>query len=300
MTDPPLAGTVGVLLARRFRTSLLVIVQDVFPEVATALGRLTDPRLVAGLRRLVDLYLRRADHIVAIGDRMRERLVARGAPADRISVIANWVDTRALTPEPLDNAWAREHGLAGRFVVMHSGNVGHAQNLDTLVTASTLLRDLDDLAVPIVGFGARRAEIQKLAERLGAARVRFLPHQSRPVLPQSLSSAHLHYVGLARGLSGFVVPSRLYGILAVARPVVVAAEPDSETARLVETVGCGVVVPPDRPDLLATVIRDAHDGRLDLDAMGRRGREYVERHGDRAVAMARYRRLVAELVAARR
>ena len=144
---------------------------------------------------------------------------------------------------------------------MHSGNVGHAQNLDNLVYATTYLRDLDDLAVPIVGFGARHAEVTALANRLEADRVRFLPYQPRDVLTESLGSAHVHYVGLAKGLSGFVVPSRLYGILAAGRPVIVAADADSETARLVNEVDCGVVVPPDRPDLIAAAIRDAHDGR---------------------------------------
>lgn len=297
MTDPPIVGDLGVTVARRFRSPLLVISEDVFPEIATELGRLTNPVLIRILRRLVGYYLQRADHVVAIGERMRERLIEKGAAADRITVIPNWVDTKAVVPGPRDNEWAREHKFVDRFVVMHSGNVGHAQNLDNLVYATTYLRDLDDLLVAIAGFGARHTEVRALATRLEADKVRFLPYQPREVLPQSLGSAHLHYVGLAKGLSGFVVPSRLYGILAAGRPVVVAADADSETARLVEEAQCGVAIRPDRPDLLAAVIRDAHDGRLDLDAMGRRGREYVEREADCSVALARYRSLIDRLVA---
>jgi glycosyltransferase involved in cell wall biosynthesis len=103
-------------------------------------------------------------------------------------------------------------------------------------------------------------------------------------------------VGLARGLSGYVVPSRLYGVLAVGRPVIVAADRESETAQLVEAVGCGVVVPPGRPELVAAAIRRAHDGELDLDEMGRRGREYVTAEADERVAVGRYRSLLYELV----
>src|SRR5204863_300696 len=199
-----------------------------------------------------------------------------------------------LTPQSRDNEWARGEGLVGKFVVMHSGNVGHAQNLETLVVASTFLRDLDDLEIVIVGFGARHARIVALAERI-EAEVRFLPYQPRQVLSQSLSSADLHYVGLAPGLAGYVVPSRLYGIMAVARPVIVAADQASETAQVVQEAGCGIVVPPGRPELLARAIRDAHDGRYDLGEMGRRGREWVEREADRSVAVGRYRDLLREL-----
>jgi glycosyltransferase involved in cell wall biosynthesis len=91
------------------------------------------------------------------------------------------------------------------------------------------------------------------------------------------------------------VPSRLYGVLSVGRPVLVSADPDSETAQIVESVGCGIAVPPGRPELIADVVRRAHAGELDLDAMGARGREFVLREADRGVAHARYRELIGEL-----
>jgi glycosyltransferase involved in cell wall biosynthesis len=181
---------------------------------------------------------------------------------------------------------------------MHSGNVGHAQDLDSLVRAATFLRDLDDLRIVIIGFGARHAEFVDLAERLETDQVRFLPYQPRELLSLSLAAADVHVVGLARGLSGFVVPSRLYGILSVGRPVIVAADGESETAKVVESVGCGIVVPPGRPELLAAAVRRAHDGELDLAGMGERGRAYVTAEADRDVAVARYKAVLSELVTA--
>ena len=117
---------------------------------------------------------------------------------------------------------------------MHSGNIGHAQDLDTLVRAATFLRDLDRLRIMVIGFGARHGELTRLAQRLEVTRaVHFLDYQPREQLPLSLATADLHYVGLARGLAGFVVPSRLYGILAAGRPVLVAADEESETVCIV-------------------------------------------------------------------
>ena len=299
MTDPPIVGDLGVIVGRRFDAPVLVISQDVFPEIATELGRLGNPAVVAVLRGLVGAYLRRADRIVAIGETMRERLEAKGASPERVRVIPNWVDTTAITPQPRENQWAERHGLVSKFVVMHSGNVGHAQDLDSLVRAATFLRDLDDLRIVIAGFGARHAEMVALARRLEVGDlVRFFDYQPRDRLPLSLSSADLHVVGLAKGLAGYVVPSRLYGILSAARPVVVAADEESETARIVAEVGCGLVIPPGRPELLARTIRAAREGAYDLGEMGERGRRYVEREADRSVAMARYRVVVADLLAA--
>jgi len=298
MTDPPIVGDIGLIVARRFGVPLLVISQDVFPEIAERVNRLENRALVGVLRGLVGLYLKRADRIVAIGETMKARLEAKGAPSERITVIPNWVDTKEITPQPRHNPWAREHGLEDAFVVMHSGNIGHAQDLDSLVRAATFLRDLDRLRIVIAGFGARHAELTALALRLEVmSTVRFLSYQPREVLAQSLSSGDLHYVGLARGLSGFVVPSRMYGILAAGRPVLVAADEDSETVRIVRETGCGVVLPPGRPELVADAVREAFEGRYPLEEMGALGRDYVEREADREIAFARYRAVVSEALA---
>jgi colanic acid biosynthesis glycosyl transferase WcaI len=301
MTDPPFVADVALAVARARRVPLLVIMQDVFPEIATQLGRLRNPAVVAALRLLVGFYLRRADAVVAIGETMRARLERKGARPDRLHVIPNWVDTSEIAPRPRDNSWAREHGLVDRFVVMHSGNVGHAQDLDSLVRAATFLRDLaDSLAIVIVGAGARHAALVELADRLETDTVRFLPYQPRQALPELLSSGDMHVVGLARGLAGYIVPSRLQGVLAAGRPVIAAAEEASETAQIVGRAGCGVVVPPGRPELLAATVRAAHAGELDLAGMGERARAWVVEQADRVVSLGAYRSLVRELVSDRR
>jgi colanic acid biosynthesis glycosyl transferase WcaI len=298
MTDPPVIADVALVVARRFGVPLVVVSQDVFPEVAVELKRLDNPALVGALRAAIRFYLQRADRVVAIGDTMRRRLEGKGADPGRVVVIPNWVDTEVLSPRPRDNEWAREHGFDDRFVVMHSGNIGHAQNLDSLIRAGTFLRDLDRLTIALIGGGARRYELKRLAKVLEVDSVVFMGYQPREALPMSLSAADVHVVGLARGLSGYVVPSRLYGILSVGRPVIVAADADSETAQVVERAGCGVVVPPGRPELLAEQIRAAYEGELDLEGMGARGREYVTAEADRSVAVGRYRALLRELTEA--
>ena len=257
MTDPPVIADVA-LSSRAASGCLSSSSAGRLPGDAVALKAAENPYSL-GCSALVRFYLRRADRIVAICETMRARLVEKGANPERVTVIPNWTDVSAITAMPKDNPWAAQQGPADRFVVMHSGNIGHAQNLDALIRSASFLRDLERMELVVIGTGARHASLVELAERLELDRVRFLDYQPREVLSQSLSTGDIHVVGLARGLAGYVVPSRLYGILAAGRPVVVAAEPESETAQVVERVGCGVVVEPGRPELLADVLRDAYD-----------------------------------------
>ena len=97
MTDPPFIGAMARVVAARFRAPVLVIAQDVFPEIAVKLGRLHNPVVVHSLRLLVNSSLRSADRVVAIGDTMKRRLEEKGVRPDRIRVIPNWVD---VDPRP--------------------------------------------------------------------------------------------------------------------------------------------------------------------------------------------------------
>jgi glycosyltransferase involved in cell wall biosynthesis len=289
MTDPPLVGVVAAAVASRFRAPLVAVSQDVFPDVAVALGQLRNPLVAALLRRLATIPLQRAARVVAIGETMKRRLEAKGAAPERVTVIGNWADTDALTPAPRNNGWSAAHGLDDKFVVMHSGNVGYAQDLDTLVRA---VAPVGGVRLVVVGDGARRADVEALARQL-AIDALFLPYQPSRVLAESLSAADVHAVGLARGLAGLVVPSRLYGILAVGRAVLVHAEDESETAQVVREVGCGVVVPPGDPERLAEALRAVRD--RDLDELGRRGREWVVANAGRDASVARYRAVLSEV-----
>ncbi len=298
MTDPPIVGDIGLVVARRFEAPLLVISQDVFPEIAERVKRLEHPLVLGALRKLVALYLRRADRVVAIGETMKLRLVQKGAAEARVEVIPNWVDTKELRPQPRQNAWSAEQGVDDAFVVMHSGNVGHAQDLDTLVRAATFLRDLDRLQIMVIGFGARHGELTRLAQRLevtGIVRLPRLPAARAAVAvprPPATSTSSV-LPGASQGSScraGCTGSFRWAGRFSSRRMR------DSETVGLVEEAGCGVVVPPGRPELVAGVIRDVVEGRISLEGMGERGREWVEREADREVAFGRYRRLVADVV----
>ena len=173
MTDPPIVGDVGLVVARRFGVPLLVISQDVFPEIAERLKRLEHPVVLGVLRQLVALYLRRADRVVAIGETMKKRLEQKGAPANRVTVIPNWVDTSELEPQRRHNVWSAEQGVDDAFVVMHSGNVGHAQDLDTLVRAATFLRDLDRLRILVVDDNPESANSLGLLMKLVGHDVRI-------------------------------------------------------------------------------------------------------------------------------
>ncbi|HEY3356082.1 MAG TPA: glycosyltransferase family 4 protein [Polyangia bacterium] len=245
LTTPPLLNTLGVALQALRGERLVLWVMDVYPEIAVALGVFPARGLLtAGLRAAARLVYRRADAVVALGELMAERLVAAGAPRDRVHVIHNWADGAAITPIPrAQNAFARELGLTDELVIGYSGNFGNCHDVTTILEAAKLLRDRRDILWLFIGDGPRRAEVAAAITRDGL-HAQLLPYQPRARLAESLSAPDVHLVTILPGFEGLLVPSKLYGCLAAGRAVAYVGPPGTEVARIIGDGRCGVAVAP--------------------------------------------------------
>jgi glycosyltransferase involved in cell wall biosynthesis len=296
-SDPPLLGMLGAVLRRWHRCKLVNYLQDLYPEVGLALGRLRPGPLTALLRATTQIGLRAADRVVVLGRDMRQRVAARGVPEERVVMVPNWSDTTAIRPAPPSRALRAAWGVGDRFVVMYSGNLGLSQNLDQVIDAAELLVD-EPIAFVLAGEGASKERLQKRVAERGLSNVRFLPYAPKERLGESLGAADLHLVTLQAGLAGYIVPSKLYGILAAGRPYVAAVDADSEVAILTNDHGCGVRVAPDAPAELAATIRRCAADPDGLARMGQAARALGEREFDRVGAANRFRTLLADLAPA--
>jgi glycosyltransferase involved in cell wall biosynthesis len=288
LTDPPIIGLTAWLAGKRYRAPFVMAFNDLFPEVAALLPDFRSST-VDGLLQRVNQFLVRASAMnIALGETMRKRLIEnKGAPPARTTVIPSWTDTSAIVPGAKDNPFARAHGLADKFVVMHSGNLGLSQELESIVNAAALLRGLTDFELVFQGDGVMRAPLEAQARSLGLTNVRFLPFASRADLSDSFASADVFIVSLQRGLAGFIVPSKLYGILAAGRPYVAAVEEGGEVDVVTRRHHCGVLAEPGNAESVARAIRSLYDDRARTAQMGANARAASALY-DRRLQVQRY------------
>jgi putative colanic acid biosynthesis glycosyltransferase WcaI len=295
-TDPPIIGLAALLAARRRDARFVFVCQDVFPEVASVLDDFHSPVANWLLDRVSQLLIRRADRVVAVGETMRARLIAgKHADPDKVVVIHNWADCAAIASGPKVNPFAVAHGLEHLFVVMHSGNVGLSQDLDTLLDAAERLTPYPDIVVVVVGDGTGRGRLEARAHARRLSNVRFFPYQPRETIKDSFASADVFVVSLKSGLAGYIVPSKLYGILAAGRPYVAAVEESSEVTAITTTYGCGLLAEPGNGEDLARKILVLYEDRGLAREMGARARE-AALHFDRPLQVSAYERLFRALV----
>jgi colanic acid biosynthesis glycosyl transferase WcaI len=288
LTDPPIIGLAAWMSHLRYRAPLVMAFNDLFPEVAALLPDFHSSTINATLQGVNRFLVRRAAVNVALGATMRRRLIEdKGAPPDRTVIIPSWADTSSIAPGERENAFRREHGLSGRFVVMHSGNLGLAQSLETIVEAAALLRAEPDIHFVFQGEGVSKPLLEARVRALGLTNVTFLPFAPKARLGESFAAADMFIISLQRGLAGYIVPSKLYGVLASGRPYVAAVEDSCEVAELTRTHGCGLVVEPGHAGQLADRIRQLHRDRDLADRTGAAARILAQSF-DRRTQVARY------------
>ena len=285
MTDPPMLSVVGPVLRITKGSKLVHWAQDLYPEVAEEAGVFRKGGLLAGVIRVFSTTSLRLHHLViSLGRCMSDRLSMRGIPADRVRLIPNIGMERDIVPVGCrNNPFRARNAIAPEaLVVMYSGNLGRAHEFDTVLESARLLKEKGEggILFLFVGEGPSRPSVERDAAEAGLTNVRFLPSQPGSEISSSLGAADLHLVTMRRGMSGLVVPSKFYGVLAAERACLFVGPEDSEAGRVINEVGCGEVVALGDGKGLADVVLTYKDQPQRLADEGKRGHDWLGRQAD--------------------
>jgi colanic acid biosynthesis glycosyl transferase WcaI len=294
--SPPL--TIGVsawILGCRYRAPFVYNVQEIYPDVAVHLGALRNPFLIRRMLALEQFVYRKAAVLTTISEGMRQRLLSKGVPAEKIHLIPNFVDVAEFEPLFKDNEFSRTRGLHDKFVVSYAGNMGKPQGLETLIQAAHCLRDEPGLHFLLMGDGSERESLRRLAARLQLRNLTLLPYQPYSLMAQVYATSDLSFVSQAPGTSSDGIPSKVYRIMACARAVLAMSDPDSDLAYIVKESGAGTVTPPGNAVALAEVIREAARSANEWRDQGAKGRAFVVAFNSRTCVSERYINLIESL-----
>jgi colanic acid biosynthesis glycosyl transferase WcaI len=294
--SPPLPlGLPAWLLSRLWRVPWVLQVNDLYPEAAVAAGVLRNRSAIAFFTAMERFFYRNAAHVSLLSEGFRRNLLAKGVPADKITVIPVWADPDVVRPLPRENAFRKRHGLDGQFVVMYAGNLGFTSSLEEVLQAAELLNGQPDVRFVIVGEGVKKQALEAAAREKALQNVLFLPFQPREAFPEMLAAADLSLVTLNRDSSRTSLPSKTFNIMASGRPILAVTPADSEIARLVQEARCGVNVPPECPEPLAQTILDLQRHADRLPQMGQNGRTELETRFARTRCVDDYEQMLLSL-----
>ena len=257
-TSPPFAGFGGCGLSVLRRVPLVWWVMDINPDQMVTSGRLSARSLVA---RMFDWMNRRtlmqARDVIVLDRFMRDRILQKAPVEAKLHVVPPWPHDNVLADIPHEsNPFRLQHGLAESFVVMYSGNHGYSTPLDTLLEAAKRLRGESRLKFVFIGGGVVKKEIDAMVAREAPPNILSLPYQPLADIRYSLSAADVHVVSIANEGVGIVHPCKVYGALAIGRPVIALAPAASYAADILDQHRVGWLIEHGEVDRLVALLKE--------------------------------------------
>ncbi|MBM3599656.1 MAG: glycosyltransferase [Alphaproteobacteria bacterium] len=276
-----------VLLARviagRHRRHIAVV-HDIQSGLAEGLGFPGAWLFAQALRWLEGFVLNRADAIVVLSAEMGRQIERLGVERP-IVVLPIWVDPQAVHPLPDDPARPP--------TLLYSGNLGRKQGLPIVLDlAERVARRRSDVRVLVRGAGYQADALIAEARARNLRNVAFAPLVGKDKLSEGLAEGDVHLVPQDPNAADFALPSKVYSIMAAARPMVATARPGSSLWRLAEETAAVVCVAPDDAEAFAAAALDLLGDRERCRKLGLAGRRYAEQVAARDVVLARYRGLI--------
>lgn len=291
--SPPLPlGLSAWFLSRIFRVPWVLQLEDLYPDAAIAAGVMTNPKVIKFFLGMENFLYRNSQHISVISKKFRQTLLTKGIPNSKIEIIPIWADPDEVLPMQKKNSFRRLHGLEDKFVVMYAGNIGLTSCLEDVLHAAEILRGQQDIQFVIVGEGVRKEALMEEMQTKQLTNMLFLPFQPREDFPEMLAAADISLVTLNAGAALSSMPSKIFNIMASARPILAVTPPGSEIKQIVDEAGCGWNVPPGSPGRLAETILQLINQEATLVQKGKNGRACLEKNYSRNHCVEKYERML--------
>ena len=308
ISQPPvLGGMLGVMGKWIKKAKFIYNIQDYNPEQVMAI-KFTKSKFITKVMMAIDKYsCKKADKVIFVGRDMEDTLLKRfSKPKEKNKIpkyccINNWIDEKSIVPLPADNKYVqklkREYELENKFIIMYSGNIGLYYDLLNLMKIIAEFKEKKDVVFLFAGDGSILKTLKKYVKENNLNNVKFMPYQDKNKLVYSLNLGDIHFVMNAKGIKGVSVPSKLYGVMAVGKPVFGILEPGTEARCIIEESRCGKSVDPGDYDAIRKLIKEILDNKNNEEwkEMGKNGHEFLMANLKKDISIEKYRKEILDL-----
>lgn len=310
ISQPPiLGGLLGVWGKWMKHAKLIYNIQDFNPEQTMSVGY-THNKAVLGLMMWLDKFsCKRSNLIITVGRDLGETIKKRFSKSRKVpkyTIINNWINETEIYPLESGNEkvaeFRKRYDLTDKYVFMYSGNLGLYYDLEGLIKVIEKFQgaktpDGREVVFAFVGAGSVLDKLVLYTREHQMTNVVFIPYQDKAYLNYSLNAGDVHFCVNAKGIKGVSCPSKFYGLAAAGKPVLGVLEKGSEVRCLIEDIGCGLVTEPeDYAGIESEIfwfIENA--GSDELTAMGRNGREYLEKNLTKSISVDKYKQAIMNM-----
>lgn len=224
---------------KKYGGKVLLWVQDLWPESVTAAGGVKNKVALGLLDKMVRSIYNQSDKLMIQSEAFAESILSKGDYKDKIVYVPNWAEDLFTDKASIDNS-KFEHLMPKGFKVMFAGNIGAAQDFDSIINAANLTKDVKDIKWVIVGDGRARAAAEEKVKTLGLEEtVVFLGRHPMAEMPNFFVHADAMLVTLKdEYIFSLTIPSKVQCYMAAGKPMLTMLNGIGN--KIVEEANCGL------------------------------------------------------------
>lgn len=294
-STPPIQGLKLPIVRLLRKKPVVYNAQDLFPETLSGTGLAKQGGLLWKIGMWVsNVTFRNSDKIIAISNDIKRSMVARGVPAEKIEVVYNWVDEKAVQPVAKeDNPLFEEFGLdRSKFTIVYAGNLGNAQNIGIVLDGA---KELPEVQFAVFGSGGLENDVRKRISDEGLTNVHLNPLQPVERVKYVYSLGDACIVSCKEGLGGSAMPSKSWSIMSCGRPVVASFD-EGELKEILENNNCGVFSHAGNVKEFVAAIKQLATNRGKCEEMGRNARQFILDNLTKEVGAKKYVDIIKSVV----
>ena len=296
-STPPTQGAMAAIIKKKKKIPFIYNLQDVFPDSLVGAGMTKENTFIYRVgRRIEDYTYKNADRIIVISNDIKQNIINKGVPEEKIVVVPNWIDSEMIHPiEKEDNyLFDKYHIPKDKFTVVYAGNLGYAQNIEVIIKSAEMLKEYQNIQFVIFGKGAQEDEYKEMAA--GLDNVYFFPIQPYSEVSYVYSVGDVSVVPCKKGFGGSAMPSKTWSIMATGIPVLASFDPGTEMEKIIKTEEMGLFSDADDALGLSDNILKLYTDKGLREKLGKNARTYVKKELNRRVCTQKYIDTIMETV----
>lgn len=254
-TSPQFFAAIAGWLGAKFkRVPYILELADLWPASISAVGVMKDNIALRFIEKIELFLYRQAKAIIALTQTIKDDLVRRHVPEEKVSVIRNGVDLTRYAPQAKSIKVAEQYGLKDKFIVGYIGTHGMAQALENVLMTAKILKNNSTIKFLFVGEGAEKKRLITMKNEFNLDNVTFVDSQAKSDMPDFWSICDVALVNLKNTpLFAGAIPSKIFEAMGMGLPLLVAA-PKGEATVIIEQTNSGLCVEPENPEALAAAL----------------------------------------------
>lgn len=294
--SPPLSiGIVSFLIAKRHKAKFIYNVQEIYPDLLIKNGSLKFKPIIYFLKYIEKFIYNNASAIITIDQIFYDQIKDRVLNTNKIRIIPNFVDTNLYKSKIETNKILHTYQKEGNStILLYAGNIGYYQDWDPILYAANILKD-KNIQFWIIGEGVRKQYLVNEIYRLNLTNIKIFPYQDRQLIPIFNHIADIHFISINKKMEQEGFPSKVYTIMASAKPMIIISGENSPIYKFLENLNCSILIKDNRNQNFVKSILDLAQNKDLQRILGQNGLEIIEKYYTKEIIINKYLNLFSEL-----